>query len=696
MPKESISIVMTMVEDITGTLKSIASSSQGCSKQFEDLQKKAQQLGQRYQFLNDKAADTATKAKEIKKQMSEVEKAFKKTGAEDARQQLKALTEEYHELTDASKEYQNAAKETVKEIREVGEAARKINSNESSGNTNGLGNALAQAGLTKQLADSVSGFVGAAVESSIGQPMATLLSSTISGIGTGAAAGALLGSIIPGFGTLVGAGIGGVSGAISGSAEMFKAQDEAFKSYYQSLYETVSQATEEGLTNGKVLAASRETDRLSFAALLGSEGAAESFLKNVQHTANVTPFVYDDLTGISKTLLSFGYAVEDIIPTLTKVGDAGAAMGLAASDIGTVATYIGRMKSSDKASLEYLNPLNERGFGVFQWLADDLGTSQKDVYDKLSKSELSGSYVNELILSKFEQLFSGQMAAQSATTEGLDSTLEGIFEDIQAAGGNAYNALRNQGKNADIAAYGGALGKAMEAMNAISGENRAYGENLKAQYEREALSAVLLGEKTSVFNKEDEAKLKEMSAQFRTASAAYNETGDRKAAQAMEDLREDAQALAAAAYESSDWYQTLHDAELDQINAIRENTIGLEAATNAYEKSNAMTKGQGEGMVMGVLGLMNPKTEEETENWLSRRSGWNSHAFGLKRVPYDGYPALLHRDERVQTAQEARNEQAGSVQINFTGPITVRQESDLEEIAHRMAQEIVHACVRAG
>lgn len=59
------------------------------------------------------------------------------------------------------------------------------------------------------------------------------------------------------------------------------------------------------------------------------------------NTANTTPFLYDDLVGISKTMLSFGTAVEDVIPTLTTVGDAGAALGLSTGDIGTVATLSG-------------------------------------------------------------------------------------------------------------------------------------------------------------------------------------------------------------------------------------------------------------------------------------------------------------------------------------------------------------------
>ena len=36
-----------------------------------------------------------------------------------------------------------------------------------------------------------------------------------------------------------------------------------------------------------------------------------------------------------------------------------------------------------------------------------------------------------------------------------------------------------------------------------------------------------------------------------------------------------------------------------------------------------------------------------------------SYAFGLERVPYDNYPALLHPGERVLPAREARNQDQG-------------------------------------
>lgn len=257
---------------------------------------------------------------------------------------------------------------------------------------------------------------------------------------------------------LAGGVAGGVIGIVNAGNELYKKDDDSFKSYYKDLYETVNANTAEALTSGKTLAAKRETTKISFSTLLGGEDQADHFLADVLNTANTTPFLYDDLVGISKTMLSFGTAVEDVIPTLTTVGDAGAALGLSTGDIGTVATYLGRMKSSNKASLEYLNPLMERGFSVFQWLADAKGTSVGSVYDMISKGQLSGTEAVSVILQKFEELYAGQMDKQSKTTEGLESTLQGLQENIQAAMGQGYNSVRDAGMSQEITAWGAGQG----------------------------------------------------------------------------------------------------------------------------------------------------------------------------------------------------------------------------------------------
>lgn len=674
------SIVLKMIDQVTAPLKSIGNGSKSLSKEFEILQRKTEQLSKRYTDFSNQSAELSGKAITLKKEVAAAEKVFKKTGDEADRVKLDNLRKQYMESADAAKAYRIAASDTMKEISRVANEARKLDEKQTRSGLNklfgdGLGAGLAQSGLIKDLGSSISGYASTYIESAIGQPTASLLSETLSGTFSGAAAGAIAG--IPGM--IAGGILGTISGGINAANQDYTKKDDAFKDYYKSLYETVNANTTEGLTAGKTLAAARETTKLSFTTLLGSEDAADSFLADVLQTANTTPFLYDDLVGISKTLLSFGTAVEDVIPTLTTVGDAGAAMGLSTADIGTVATYLGRMKSSDKATLEYLNPLNERGFSVFQWIADAKRTSVGTVYDMISKSQLSGGEVSSIILSKFDQLYQGQMERQSQTTEGLESTLQGLMENIQAAGGTGYNQLRNEGRSADIAAYGGELGKALEKVNLVAGENKAYLENLSEQYQREALSAVLLGEKTSVFGMGDTAKLEEMRAAYQEATQEY-ESGSREAGLKMENLREQAEALATAAYESSSAYQMAQDAELDQIAAIRENTAGLAAVTNALNKSNEFTKGESStgsfwdtDEIIGDIGF---------------NASAQSHAFGLRYVPYDNYPALLHQGERVQTAEEARRASGGG-QITITGnSFSVRSDADIQSIAVCLADEI--------
>lgn len=692
------SIVITATDRYSSVLKSMSDVTKGFDKNAEHLERTLHELSGEKSILKAET-DKARKA------MQEAQKQFANTHDEADGLRASLAGQEYEDFQRKLTAVNQTMKATEKQIKSLGETERKTKGSSGGGFGKNIVSALAISGIGDTAKQLLQDGANTLVGSYAGDEGGTLFSNVLSSASAGLTAGLMTGNPLI---IAAATGIGAIAGGVSGSIQNFQKKDDAFKDYYKSIYETVNQATEESLTGGKALAASRETNKLSFTTLLGGEGQADAFLGDVLKTANTTPFLYDDLVGISKTLLSFGYAVDDIIPTLTKVGDAGAAMGLSTADIGTVATYIGRMKSSDKASLEYLNPLNERGLGVFQWLADDLKISQKAVYDKISKGELSGSYVSDLILSQFEKLYGGMMEIQSRSTEGLDSTLQGLLENIDAAGGSRYNELRNEGKEADINAYGGQLGQAMENVNALAGETKARLENLEGQYEREALSAVLLGEKTSLFSAEDKAKLDEMRQKFIDASNVYEEgvrlygKGDLGAAQEMVNLQEDAKAVATAAYESSGEYQKVQDQTLDQIDAIRANTIGLEAATNEYRISNAFTKGLGSWMPKFISTVFPGSTGGLGSTVSPEQMGdgdpqdWNRHAYGLKRVPFDGYPALLHQDERVLTAAEAREQGSGGLQVTFSGPITVRQDSDLDEIARRLADKLEQARMRAG
>lgn len=165
----------------------------------------------------------------------------------------------------------------------------------------------------------------------------------------------------------------------------------------------------------------------------------------------------------------------------------------------------------------------------------------------------------------------------------------------------------------------------------------------------EALSAVLLGEETTLFSQEDREQLREMRTAFSRADARYQATGDREAALEMEELTTTAQAMAEAAYEASDQYKAVQDAERQSLDALRENTAALEASTAAYGLAQERTKGRGYSGIEDS----GDYTDPDSVNYSPIAMGFSgldptertvhSNAFGLERVPYDNYPPCSTR-----------------------------------------------------
>ena len=564
----------------------------------------------------------------------------------------------------------------------------------------------------QMLSSSLGGLGQSVLTSAIGMPEASLISDALSSTISGIAAGSVLG--IPGM--AVGGLIGAASGLISGGTKIFEAKDNAFKDYYGGLYQDVSGRSGEMVEGGSTLASGRQTDRISFKTLFGDEDTANEYLDSLVDMSNRTPFLYNDLTAMSKTLATYGYSAhkgdEDyILDALQTIGDAGAALGMGTADMTAVAQALGRMKSSGKAALEYLNILNDRGIGAVGMLAEARGVSQGDMYEMISDGGISGTEAVEIITDALREAYSGSMLEQSLTFAGITSTLEGLTQELENAGGEAYNTLREFGKSAMVDAYGGELGDAIKEINTVMGENQARRENLQDQYMREVLDAVLRGrrgELWSTFDEDQQNTLSEMSTQYAELKARYDASNgtDAEAGAKLESLYEEAQALGQAYFDNSEYVKMLNETEQDEIEAIREATAGLEEATQAtYKLQQELSKGLAVQIpsALGYSSRGEYAARNQGGNTLSgsriterRDLQGNRHAFGLERVPYDEYPALLHEGERVLTASEARAQdavQAAPIQITITGNSFT---GTPEEMADALAEILVRKITQVG
>lgn len=662
------SIVIKTQDMSSSELKTIAKNADELGTKLRNLQDKAHSLSKEKATLN---ADFDA----AKKELSDAKKKFNETKDAMDGLRLEAAQANYDNISYQFKSISKEAENARKSIDNLDKQTNK-SMNSSGGFSKGfetLSKTLVGMQVTKELSAAAQQGLTTYIGSQYGDESGTMYSSVISSALSGAAAGSAFGLA----GTAIGALAGTAIGALNGANSTYESKDSAFKSYYQGLYDTVNEETAESLTSGSELAASRETDKISFTTLFGSEEKADRYLEDLVGMANSTPFLYDDLTSMSKTLATYGYDETSILPALQTIGDAGAALGMTTSDMNSVATALGRMKSSNKTTLEYLNILNDRGIGAVGMLADAYGVDQNAVYSMISKGSIAGEDAVQIIMEALIEDFSGAMEAQAKTFSGRTSTLEGLMQNIDNAMGEGYNETRLSSLEADINAYDGALGEAMSEVNRVIGENKAMLENLQDQYKREGLSALLLGEETSVYNADDAETLKTMREEYLAAQEAYA-SGDSEAGLIMESLMEQAEAMATSAYEASEQYQLAQDVEREQLGAIRENTSAV-AALTSYYLSQEGSKGSSIGINTGY----------------TKHRKVHQRAIGIDRVPYDNFPALLHEDERVLTGSEARQEKDAfrGVQIVISG-MTIREDADIDRLAQELLSKLETANMR--
>ena len=388
------SIVVTLNDRYSETAKKLSQVTKAFSKDAEGLE-------QRLYALNKNKYTLKLDAQKARQELKEAEKQFAATGKEADGLKMELAQANYDNIVRNLKAVTSAAGDTERAISKTMNRA-----SESSNAKNSILTAIAASGASKMLGDTALNVGNTLVGSAFGSKIGSLASSTLSSIASGAALGS---AVAPGIGTAIGAAVGAGVGLINGATQAFEQRDDAFKSYVQEAYENQMSAQEASLTSGSALAAQRETDRISFETLFrrgGVEdmGIVETYLSNLVEMANETPFLYGDLTSMSKTLATYGYSAQAdaekrlsgerdynyILDVLETIGDAGAALGQTTGDMESVATAIGRMKSSSKATLEYLNILNDRGIGAVGMLAEARGVDQGTMYDMISRGQVSG------------------------------------------------------------------------------------------------------------------------------------------------------------------------------------------------------------------------------------------------------------------------------------------------------------------
>lgn len=651
------SIVIKATDRYSDVLKTLSKTTKAFSDDVDSLEEGLYALNKNKYTLK-------LDAKKAQQALKEAEKQFDLTHS--AADGLKM------ELAQAN--YDNVVRNlnaVTKEARNTEKAISKLENRSGGGGGGGAANfgksvvqALAISGITDSAKQLLSQGATTLAGSAFGNEGGMLFSNALSMATSGASAGFMVAGPA---GALVGAGIGGLVGLGSGALQSYESQDSSFKSYVQDAVQEQLDAQSESLTSGSSIAAGRETDKISFATLFGSKETADSYLSNLVGMANSTPFLYDDLTSMSKTLATYGYDADSILPVLQTIGDAGAALGQSTNDMTAVATAIGRMKSSNKTTLEYLNILNDRGIGAVGMLSDAYGVDQGTMYSMISKGEVAGQDAVRIILDALSDSFAGAMEAQSKTFSGITSTIEGLQQELDNAMGEGYNQTRMQGLEAQKAWLAGDSGQEMQEAYTAIGAWKASLENAKEQYIRDAMNDAMGSE------------------EYKTAEAE----GD---AAEMGRILMKAKIDGMNEYNANEGKDEELAQELSLIESVRDDTALNNSYWDAgYTLGQEFSKGRAAATTDSAWA---DAVNNFNSGYTKHRSG-HQRAMGIDYVPYDNFPALLHEGEKVLTAGEARQEKngVGGIQIVMNGTV-IREEADVQRIAQEMLNKLEEANMR--
>lgn len=177
----------------------------------------------------------------------------------------------------------------------------------------------------------------------------------------------------------------------------------------------------QGLLKGN---AALEMTTISFKTLLGSAAAADAMIKQLTAFAAATPFELTGLEANTQKLLAFGFQAQDIIPLMTSLGDAIAALGGTQDNLNSLVYVMGQMRQEAHINAGDIMQMVNQGIPALQMLADHYHVTTSEIQQMISKGLIPGKEAVDIFTKGLEDKYGGMMAAQSSTFSGMMSNLQ--------------------------------------------------------------------------------------------------------------------------------------------------------------------------------------------------------------------------------------------------------------------------------
>lgn len=667
MGNRDVSVVFKASDKLSDSLRQMRQGVKSLETDVEHYKKLQQQVFQ-------EKAQVKLDITQAKQNMKELEKAVR-NGSEGARdafleQQtaLEGLNDEYKRLTNLQSEVLRGEKEIKNTM------SRNSNANAGAGLSGAAGmmKSLAKAGLGSMLGGAVGDLMGGMATSAFG----STVGGAIGSIGGNALSGAAMGSIAGPIGTAVGAAVGGLTGAIKSLSDHQNQMDDLYRQEVQSLYNDSITDMENRISNGSSIAAEREMYQRGFETTLGKE-AGNKLYADIKEFGDKTAYDTTTMLGKGKEMLAYGIEGKNVMELMGIIGDIA---GGNTNNFSGLSYAISQSLAAGKLNAQDKNQMVNYGLNPLEFVAKDQGISVAEATKLMSDGKITADMLMDamrLAVSEGERFFNGTNAL-SDTYEAMSGQLESAWNNLEAAAGEKYNAVRKDGMTKEIETLTGENADKMKKAYEMVG---AYEAEMENQYQQSIINAM------------------------QDATKRIEEEG--LTGIEAEKVMWEAKTQAEIDYKNSEEYQKKLQAEKSLVANIQSSLTESgeyvkfgQAMADQFSKgwqsgrlSNATSDVRAQINKNGVTGFINSIFENSYNgtpgNYYGPPKPKRSNAAGLKRVPYDGYITELHEGERVLTRVEADKEGGGSVTIaKLADQIVVREEADIDKIARALVRNM--------
>lgn len=182
----------------------------------------------------------------------------------------------------------------------------------------------------------------------------------------------------------------------------------------------------EGVKRGFEYNTNLEYTTAAIKALVGSEEVANQMTEKMIKLAAETPFQIQHYAKAAKTLLGYGVAQEEILPTMEMLGNA--SLGNAAA-FDKLSLAYGQVMGKTKLQAEEVRQMINQGFIPLEFISKNTGIAMSDLQAKMKKGEITAKMLKDAFISA-----TTGTGRYKDTMDALSNTYKGQSEKIQEYG----------------------------------------------------------------------------------------------------------------------------------------------------------------------------------------------------------------------------------------------------------------------